>query len=195
VRTARGVEILGGYDQDRALVESSRQPMDAYFMAISTPYVIIQCVECRRDFICEEKSDAVVWPLPGLAVPDEVPKTISKVLGEAKIAHAVRAETAALLAARTALIRMQRDLKCTRIDELVSRGTITPGLAQQAHEIRLWANATGHDEVPDDMPSTEDVDQLLEYIDILFDTIFVQPKKLAALRDKRVNTAKRTGES
>jgi hypothetical protein len=195
VRTGRGVAILGGYDSDRALVESTGRPMEAYFMAISTPYVFIKCVECGRDFICEVTSDVVVWPLPGINVPEEVPKTIGKVMGEAKIAHAVRAETAALLAARTTLIRMQRHLKCSGIDELVSRGTITPGLAEQAHEIRLWANATGHDEVPDDVPSTEDVDQLLKFIDILFDTIFVQPKKLAALRDKRVNTAKRTGES
>jgi hypothetical protein len=57
-------------------------------------------------------------------------------------------------------------------------------LAGQAHEVRLWANVTGHDDVVSE-PSALDVEQLLAYMDLLFETIYVQPEKLAALVKKR----------
>jgi hypothetical protein len=48
----------------------------------------------------------------------------------------------------------------------------------------LWANVTGHDDVVSE-PSALDVEQLLAYMDLLFETIYVQPEKLAALVKKR----------
>jgi len=54
--------------------------------------------------------------------------------------------------------------------------------------VRLWANATGHDDVPPDMPAAGDVDELLAYMDLLFDTIYVQPEKLRRLQQKRADS-------
>ena len=91
---------------------------------------------------------------------------------------------AALLAARTALIRMQREQECSKIKDLVDKGKITQLLWGQADEVRQWANATGHDEDPP-TPSKEDGEQLLGYIELLFDTLYVQPVRLLALKQKR----------
>ena len=58
-------------------------------------------------------------------------------------------------------------------------------MAGQANELRLWANVVGHEDMSPDAPSLEDVEQLLSYVDMLFDAVYVQPARLAALQAKR----------
>lgn len=193
IRTSRGVQIVGGYSETTATIFGSTNTMVAFFEMADGTYRLVCCAECGKDFIADNAGKAVIWPLHGSSVPDEVPAVVRSAVVEAKRAHAVGAETAALLTARTALIRLQRDQKCKGIDDLVDRGVITRRLAEQAHEVRLWANVTGHEDVPDGVPAPEDVDQLLAYLDILLNTIFVQPAKLTALKDKRANISKSRG--
>jgi hypothetical protein len=56
---------------------------------------------------------------------------------EAKKAHSFGLESCPLLAARTALIRMQRQQECKGIEDLVDKGAVTPFLVRQANEVRL----------------------------------------------------------
>ncbi len=165
--------------------------MTAFFQLIGDDYTVAECVECHREFVTDSKSKASIWPLARVTVPQEMPENIRRMLTEAKTAHAVGAETAALLAARTALIRLQRHEECSKINGLVEKGMITKFLADQANEVRLWANVTAHEEVSDSVPASEDVEQLLQYMDVLFDTIYVQPAKLKALQSKRGDAIKR----
>ena len=122
-----------------------------------------------------------------MTVAEDIPEKIAAVFIEAKKAHAVGAETAALLAARTALIRTQREQDVSSIKELADAGKITPLLYRQADEVRLWANVTAHEDIQEDTPEPEDVSQLLEYLELLFDTLYVQPAKLAKLSERRTN--------
>ena len=76
---------------------------------------------------------------------------------------------------------MQREQKVSTFKDLVEAGKITRLLWGQSDEIRLWANAEGHEDV-EDSPRAKDVDHLLGYLDMVFDTLYVQPHRLEQLR-------------
>ncbi len=188
--TSRGTIVLGAVNESNSMASASGSPMTAWSQLIGTDYTIAECAECHREFVTDSKSKTTVLPLASVSSPPEIPENIRRMVVEAKSAHAVAADTAALLAARTALIRLQRHENCSKINDLVEKGIITKFLANQANEVRLWANVTGHEEVADNVLVPEDVEQLLQYMDVLFDTIYVQPAKLKALQSKRGNATK-----
>ncbi len=90
-----------------------------------------------------------------------------------------------MLAARTALIRMQGERQVKNLKDLVAQGKLSPSLYQQADEVGLWANSVGHEELPVDSPEPADVDQLLEYARVVLNAVYVEPARLVALREKR----------
>ncbi|MGA7871013.1 MAG: DUF4145 domain-containing protein [Candidatus Binatus sp.] len=172
-------------DYDKGEAHMGDAPFKAYYPLFGETYGVALCDECSNEYVVIISGPPrIVWPLPGVEVPKQIPGEVSRPLIEAKKAHGVSAETAALLAARTALVRMQRQQKISKIDDLIEQGVITPVLAGQAHEVRLWANATGHEDLTTD-PSGDDVEHLIAYIDLLFETIYVHPERLAALKKKR----------
>lgn len=186
--TSGGIIVRGSLDDRTGDVAAGNDSLYVRYRVTSATYRIVQCLKCRTEFVVKHGLPLkVVYPEPGLnaETPKEIPEGVRTVLIEAKKAHLSNLETASLLAARTALIRMLREQSSTGIDDLAERGVITQFLAKQAHEIRLWANAVGHDDIPADLPNSEDVDQLLGFLDLLFDTIYVQPARLATLRTKR----------
>ncbi len=192
VYTNNSVHIRGVVD-DRTGDAGSSSDKQLYvkYKLSSSNYRIIGCLQCHKEFVVTNAyPPVVVHPdqKTSVEVAPEIPKNIGRVLFEAKQVHTMGAETASLLAARTALIRMQREQQCNGIDELATRGVITRFLADQAHEIRLWANALGHEDVSPDIPTQEDVGQLLMFLDLLFDTIYVQPVRLRQLQTKRAST-------
>jgi hypothetical protein len=173
-------------DYSKAEAHIGDTPFSAWYPLFGETYGVAFCGECKSEYVIDKSGlePRVVWPLPGTEVPKHVPGEVSRALVDAKKVHSVGADIAALLAARTALIRFQRQQKISKRDELIQKGVVTPVLAGQAHEVRLWANVTGHDDVVSE-PSALDVEQLLAYMDLLFETIYVQPEKLAALVKKR----------
>lgn len=189
VYTSRGIEICGKFDETTGLTGSALpgtpSPIYAYFDLQSYIHWIAECINCHGEFIYLTASGKPVWPLPEATVDKEIPEKVAKVFLEAKKAHAVGAETAALLAARTALLRALRELNRLSWKDLVDRGEITSLLYTQANEIRLWANVIGHEDMPVDAPEPQDVEQLLSYLDLLFNTLYVQPAQLQRLREKR----------
>ena len=187
VYTAGGVVVKGALDINSGIVmPHGGTPLQVYYPLVGNAYMIASCADCSKEFVVLREDTTVIWPLPQIQAQEEIPEEVRKALIEAKTAHAVRADIASLLAARTALIRMQRREKCSKINELADQGKITRLLADQANEVRLWANAMGHDEVAPDAPSRDDVEQLLEFMDLLFDTLYVQPEKLRIVRERRV---------
>jgi uncharacterized protein DUF4145 len=187
--TSRGIIVTGTLDDRTGDVAAGKDSsLYVRYRVTSVTYRIVQCLKCVTEFVVKHGLPLkVVYPEPDLNVetPKEIPEGVRSVLIEAKKAHLSNLETASLLAARTALIRMLRERASSGIDDLADKGVITQFLAEQAHEIRLWANAVGHDDIPADLPNSEDVDQLLGFLDLLFDSIYVQPAKLATLRAKR----------
>lgn len=191
IYTSSGVKIRGAILEDSGLTHrvSPSYHVSAYFDLEGAQYRIAKCTSCNHEFVAERFSDRVLWPLPNMAVSEDIPGNIRQMFIEAQKAYAVGAETASLLAARTALIRMLRDQSCSSFIELRDNGKLTQLLYEQANEIRLWATMTGHEEVSEDNPTPEDVKQLLDYLDILFDTLYVQPVRLKEIRDRRIGTS------
>ena len=185
VHTSGGIQVRGVIDDRTAEVKASDELMNARYQLRGQNYAILECLECRKEFVIQNWPQKVLCPIPSVTVPSEIPDGVRRALIDAKLAHAIGADTAAVLGARTALFRMQREQKCSRLNDLVEQGKISKLLAGQANEVRLWANLTGHEEMSSDVPSPEDVEQFLRYVDMLFDTIYVQPAKLKALQTKR----------
>jgi hypothetical protein len=182
------VPLTGKYIEGTGAVYQSEQALVVKYPVVAYPYRIVECLQCNKKFVIESApADRVVHPVsePNLEPAPEIPETVRRVLLEARKAHVNGLEVCSILAARTALIRMQRQQKCQGIDDLATKGAITQFLAKQAHEIRLWGNMTAHDDVPVDHPEAEDVVQLLTFLEVLFDAIYVQPERLAKLKEKR----------
>lgn len=185
VYTYNGVTIRGTPDEQSGQVSKAEYALTAYFFVESAKYFIAECVECRNEFVVQRNPERVCWPLPNPAIPTEIPEAVRLAFQDAKVAHEAGAEIAAVMAARTAIIRMQRDQKCSSLKELVERGTLSRFLAYQADEVRLWGNFVGHEDEGADSPSREDTDQLLQYLGLVLDHVYVEPVRLIALRDKR----------
>ena len=162
------------------------------FGAFFQQYAILDCEACGKRFVAAKSDDdrwVTVYPISQATVDEEIPEPIKSEFLEANLCFAVGAYRGCLLVCRTALIEMQREQKVSSIKDLIENGIITPMLHKQADQVRLWANTVGHEVVVNDI-SREDAEQLLAYVRILFDNIYVQPKKLAALSQKRKELTK-----
>jgi hypothetical protein len=145
VFTNSGIPIRGQYDERTGDAFAAENELIVRFRLVSPlAHRIVACLrpECRKEFIVHGYPPEVVYPIsiPTIEVAPEIPDSVRRAFLEAKRAHAEELDIASLLAARTALTRMQREQNCEGIDDLAEKGVITRFLAQQAHEIRLWAN-------------------------------------------------------
>jgi len=153
-------------------------------------YAVVACQECGKHFVVrKDYSDEwhAIFPYATAPVPDEIPEPIRSHLAEAQLSLAVEAHVACLLVCRTALIAIQRDKTVTNLKGLTDAGLISVNLCAQADEIRLWANMLAHEDVPAAV-AHEDCEQLIGYIKALTNALYVEPAKLAKLRDKRKDT-------
>ncbi len=151
-------------------------------------FTIARCMQCERAFVAKhELSDSdwiPVYPLPATAVPDEVPARIRGLFAEAQCCMSLGAHTGCLLVCRTVLVAIQRERSVSNLKGLLDQGLISATLYSQADEVRLWANLLGHEDVPGDV-SQEDCQQLVAYIEALLNALYVEPAKLARLKEKR----------
>jgi len=152
-------------------------------------YAVLECQSCNNWFVAAKEKYggewSAVYPVPHMSVAEEIPEPIKSEFEEAQLCFAVGAYRGCLLVCRTALIDMQREQKISGLDELVSKGIISATLLGQAHEVRLWANIIGHELVLPEEIEKDDVEHLLDYLRIILDTVYVQPKRLSALSQKR----------
>jgi hypothetical protein len=73
--------------------------------------MVIQCA-CGEEFVARDSGGSIgetLWPLLSTAVPDDVPKRVAEAYRDAATALAAGSTIGALMAGRTALIRMLRD--------------------------------------------------------------------------------------
>ncbi|AZL13803.1 hypothetical protein CXR25_13970 [Brevibacterium aurantiacum] len=71
-----------------------------------------------------------------------------------------------------------------KIGKMQETGSITKLLTDQAHSIRLVGNDMAHGDF-DMLPDREEVEHIVEFMDALIDTLYVQPAKLEAAQAKR----------
>lgn len=150
-------------------------------------YGIFECQACSERFVAkkEEYTDWVVaYPLPHKPVDKEIPEPIKSQFEEARLCFVVDAYLGCLLVCRTALIAVQRNKGVANLKELREKGLISNTLYEQANEVRLWANMVGHEDIPDKVVE-DDCEQLLAYMEALLYAIYVEPKRLADLSQKR----------
>ena len=162
-----------------------------YDGGISQPgYIVALCGNCQARFIVEEEDyyhQRVVWPLPNVALDQNIPESLREAVVDAQKAHSIGAELAALMAARTALIRLQREQEVQSIKELVDAGKLTATLYAQADEVRLWANIQGHEDVEPGSIDSEDVEELLSYLQAVLQVLYIEPNRLRKRQEKRKN--------
>ncbi len=172
----------------------ARYEVEALWQDNTRPgYTIANCGNCKGRFVIEHREQGdghyygakVVWPLPNVQVESEIPKPIREALEDSRKAHSVGAEIAALLAARTALIRMQREQEVTSLKGLVEAGKLTNVLYRQADEVRQWANIQGHDDMPPGAIEAADVEELLEYLEVVLRTLYLDPIRLKKRQERR----------
>jgi hypothetical protein len=194
VFTLTGIRVTGELNSELGIVKAAPQPLYVSYPIRSMQYSVVRCEECNREFVVENVPPNVTWPNRKVEISTDVPEPIRSAVKNAKQAHAVGAELAALLAARTALTRLQREQSSASLKELFESGKITRILYGQADELRLWANMVGHEDVEPDQPSGEDVEHLLGYLDLIIEAVYLQPAKLQSLQTKRAAAKTAKGE-
>lgn len=75
-----------------------------------------------------------------------------------------------------------------QIDDLSKNGIITPELKEWAHEIRLWGNEGAHPSKDGlDVMSPEELREVRNFLEHMFEYIYIMPAKLTASRASRIN--------
>jgi hypothetical protein len=194
VFTPTGIRVTGELNPELGTVKPSAQALYVSYPIRSVQYSVVRCEDCHREFVVENVPPNATWPNHKIEISADIPEPIRGAVKNAKQAHAVGAELAALLAARTALTRLQREQSSASLKELSESGKITQILYAQADEVRLWANMVGHEDVESGQPSAEDVEHLLGYLDLIIEAIYLHPAKLQSLRAKRAAAKAAKGE-
>lgn len=83
-----------------------------------------------------------------------------------------------------------RDKKASGLRELKEAGLTSQRMFDEAHEVRLWSNIVKHESV--DHFDPDDVRHLVGYVESLLDHVYVQPRRLEALRTKRAKPSSKS---
>jgi len=159
-----------------------------YMIVKDTCYAILACQACGKWFVAEKERHgrqwSAVYPIQHKPAAKEIPEPIKGEFEEAYLCFAIGAYRGCLLVCRTALIALQREQGVTSLKELRDKGAISDLLYGQADQVRLWGNMVGHEDIPEAI-TRDDCEQLLAYLGALLDAVYVEPKRLAELAQKR----------
>jgi len=167
-----------------------------------TGFAVVDCDNCQIRFIVAiphydyQGPISVVWPIPGISVSDDVPEPVHSAVVDAKLAHAVGSITGAVMSIRTAVERIQTHAGAGSLSELWETKGLSPSLFDTANEPRLWANVITHkhkDFDPADV-TLEHVTDLLGFLDILLDMVYIIPEKLKRSRESRAKLTRPDSE-
>ena len=143
-------------------VDRRLKPVKAYCPLRISRVSVVGCGACGQFFIVE--GERAVWPLTSPPAPDSVPEKVKEAYEDARRAHAAGANIGALMAARTALLRFQRDKEAANFKELVEKQVITPAIYGGVDQLRLWAAVAGHDDIEVDAFDDQEVEDILDYL-------------------------------
>jgi hypothetical protein len=149
-------------------------------------YAILECRACEEHFVAERRAGEwiAVYPIAHRPVAEEISEPIKSEFEEVHLCFAVRAHRACLSMCQTALEALWRNKGVSGLNELRDKGTISSSLFDQATEVRLWANVAKHKLIHEPI-EREDAEQLLGYLEAILHTVYVEPARFAALKQKR----------
>jgi len=153
-------------------------------------FAVLECQSCNNQFIAAKSKYGTedwipVYPIPrGKTAADGIPEVIALALNEAYLCFAVEAFKASVAMCEVALEHLWREQRACNLKDLVDRDVISKKLFSQADEVRRWANIVKHEFILDPV-SKEEAEQLLGYMGVLLDHVYVEPRKLADLTEKR----------
>lgn len=110
-------------------------------------------------------------------------------LGVASLARAVKFGLSALpiiIAGGRDMKPVCQDKKVSRLNELLSKGVISQALFDRATEIRLWAGIVKHKSLSGGVDE-EDAKQLLTYLEVILNEVYVEQRRLEEIKKKREN--------
>ena len=142
--------------------------------------LIVDCGGCGNLFFALEdySGGKAVWPLAVPACPEDIQEKVAEAYKDARLAFAAGSKIGALLAGRTTLIRLLRDKKASQFKDLIDRNIITPALYGGADQLRLWASMVGHDDVPVDALDEKDVEDILDYLATMLESVYTHQAKV-----------------
>lgn len=157
----------------------------------SAAYAIVGCQNCSRIFIAEAKGSrwVSVYPIQHKIAPDEIPEPIKSEFEEASLCFATKANKACVLVCQVALEHVWQEQGVSGLKGLLDKGIMPPALYRRADQIRLWGNLQKHEFLTETV-SAEDAEQLLGYLEILLNEVYVEPKRLDALTQKHKDLKK-----
>lgn len=155
-------------------------------------YAIVFCEGCGGFFVAkkeqytsrEEREWSAVYPIQHKVAPDEITEPIKSEFEEANLCYTIGAFRACISMCQIALEHIWHEQNVSGLAELKDKGTIPTRLYDRANEIRLWGNLEKHQLVIEPI-SPEDAEQLLVYLEILLNEVYVEPKRLDSLTKKR----------
>ena len=150
-------------------------------------YAILCCQSCDSIFIALETYSnemSVVYPIARKSVSKDIEQPIRGEFEEACLCFAIGAYRACAAMCQRVMESVCQDKKVSGLNELHSSGTISDTLFNKATEIRLWAGIVKHVPLAEAV-SKEDANQLLAYLEVILNDVYVEPKRLADLTKKR----------
>jgi len=84
----------------------------------------------------------------------------------------------------TTIEALWRREEASGLKELKEKGTISAETYKHADEVRLWGNIAKHELIPD-VVKEEEAEELLTYVEIIMNAVYVEPKRLSKLSEKR----------
>jgi len=156
-------------------------------------YAILQCQGCEALFVAREESPEkwiAVYPIPHETAPEEVPEPVKWEFEEASLCFAVGAYRSCISMCQIALEHVWREQGVSGLNELKDKGIISSILFGRATEVRLWGNLEKHELLVESV-SSEDAKQLVGYVQIILNEVYVEPKRLDALTRKRNQLGKK----
>lgn len=120
-----------------------------------------------------------------------LPPNIEQAAAEAHSCLSAGQIIAAAITARATLESVVKDQGITekidlykKVEKLKAEGKVNDLLTSQAHAIRNIGNDMAHGDF-DELPDKEEVEHIVQFMDILIDTLYVQPARVKAVEDKR----------
>jgi hypothetical protein len=157
-------------------------------------YGVFTCQACGGRFIAKkhisDREWIPVYPISHKSIAEEVPQPIKGEFEEASLCFAVGAYKACAAMCQRTQESLCQNKQVSRIDELLSTGIISQALFDRAREIRLWAGLTKHKPL-DEPVLKEDAEQILTYLGKILDHVYIEPKRLDSLTQKRKQLEKK----
>ncbi len=160
-------------------------------------YGILDCQVCGTEIViengeyCQEDEWRVVYPIHHKVASEEIPQPIKGEFEEASLCFAIAAYRACAAMCQRTLESLCHDQKVSGLNQLQDKGIISSALFDRATEIRLWAGIIKHKPIAESVLK-EDAEQLLTYLDLILNHVYVEPIRLERLKQKREELDKGT---